>query len=265
MSTNELVLLPEDEELGRLKARLSDLEDALADRELEYATLRGELNDFQARYLGIVGKRMAELDALEAEIAAVMARMAPSPEAQRESDENFRRARESAEALGDDPDALAQAAAAAERIIPPDLKTLFRKVAKAVHPDLAVDDADRELRERLMAEANAAYADGDFARLQAVLDDWSRHPQAVAGEGTGAELVRVIRAIAAVEARLAELGLEMTALGAGSLEVLRQQVRDARAEGRDLLQEMATELDSRIAAARTKLAGLREAGVAESR
>jgi uncharacterized coiled-coil DUF342 family protein len=74
-------------------------------------------------------------------------------------------------------------------------------------------------------------------------------------------LVRVIRAIAAVEARLAEIAEEIAVLGTGSLQALHQQVREARVEGRDLLQEMADELHSKIEAARQKLAYLREDAV----
>ena len=64
MSTEELVKLPEDEELARLRARLAELEDELADRELDLATLHRELLDFDLRYRAIVGARMAELDRL---------------------------------------------------------------------------------------------------------------------------------------------------------------------------------------------------------
>lgn len=247
------VLRPEEEELARLRARLADLQDELADRELDLATRRRELTDFQTRYLVIVGTRLAELDQREAQIAALLAARQPSPEAEREAEASAARARESAEALGDDPDALRQAAAEAPREIPEDLKKLFRKVAKAVHPDYAADDDERPLRERAMAEANAAYETGDVDRLKAILADWENRPEAVPGEGTGAELVRVIRAVAAVEARIAELAAEIASCGEGSLAALFAQAQEAHAEGRDLLEEMAGDVESRLAAATLRL------------
>lgn len=247
------LLRPEEEELARLKVRLADLKEELADRELDLATRRRELLDFQTRYLAIVGTRLAELDQLEAQIAALLAAREPSREAEHEAEASAARARESAEALGDDPDALRQAAAEAPREIPEDLKKLYRQVAKTVHPDYAADDDERPLRERAMAEANAAYEAGDVERLKAILEDWESRPEAVSGDGTGADLVRAIRAAAAVEARLAELAAELTSCAEGSLAELYDDASAAQAEGRDLLQEMVDDLDGRISAARRRL------------
>ena len=259
MSTEELVKLPEDEELARLKARLDELEDELADRELDLATLRRELLDFDLRFRAIVGTRMAELDRLEAEIAAIFARAEPTPEAQQRADESAARAQDSAADLGDDPDALAQAAEEPERVIPPDLKKLFRTVAKAVHPDLAVDDDDRTLRDQFMTQANAAYERGDVEALQTLLIDWEAHPQAVTGEGIGAELIRLIRSIAAAEKRLAAIAVEIAGLRTGRLYELYEQAQEMHKERRDLLQEMAASLDEKIEAARRKLVDLQAA------
>ncbi|MDI9599637.1 MAG: molecular chaperone DnaJ [Acidobacteriota bacterium] len=247
---------PEEEELARLRSKLDGLKDELADRELELATRRRILLDFQRRYLAVVGIKLAELDRLVAEIAALEALRAPSPEAERQAGASAQRARESAEALGDDPDALRQAAEEPKREIPEDLKRLYRKAAKAVHPDYAADEEDRVLRERAMAEANAAYEAGDVEQLQAILDDWENSPDAVSGDGTGADLVRVIRAIAAVEARLAALSEELVACAESSLAELYAKAQIAEAEGRDLLQELAQDVDRQIAEARQRLAEL---------
>jgi len=88
------VLLPEEEELARLKARLSDLEEELADEELNLVTLRRQLAEFELRYLAVVGRRMAELDRIEAEIAAVLALLRPSSQANEEAEQTSHRAQE---------------------------------------------------------------------------------------------------------------------------------------------------------------------------
>ena len=47
----------------------------------------------------------------------------------------------------------------------PDLKQLYRKLARRYHPDLARNAADRLQSNTQMAEINQAYADGDLAKL----------------------------------------------------------------------------------------------------
>jgi hypothetical protein len=53
-----------------------------------------------------------------------------------------------------------EAAEVKEFATSPELKNLYREVAKRVHPDLAIDEIDRE-RERLIKETNRAYQNGD--------------------------------------------------------------------------------------------------------
>src|SRR5271170_6608467 len=51
----------------------------------------------------------------------------------------------------------------------PELKQLWIRVLKRVHPDLAIDEPDRVRCERLTKLANEAYQAGDEAALRAVL------------------------------------------------------------------------------------------------
>jgi TonB family protein len=52
----------------------------------------------------------------------------------------------------------------------PELKKLYIRVLKRVHPDLAVDEQDRRRCERLTQQANDAYARRDEVALRAVLE-----------------------------------------------------------------------------------------------
>lgn len=241
---------PEGEELDEKRRQLEALNEELAQRELDLATLNAELERFGRLYFRIVGARYAELDDLDARIAAIRARMEPDDPAMAEEAET---ARERAEQTRAEADAAPPDAPATKFEPSPDLKSLYRDAAKRLHPDLAPDEASRERRTRLMAEVNAAYQRGDEEALRRILESWETDPENVPESGIGADLVRLIRQIAAVKARIAEIAAEIAALEAGDLAELHRQYREAGAEGRDLLQEMALTVNADIAARRHEL------------
>lgn len=249
---------PEEEELHRKQAELSALETQVADRELELATLRAELGAFEHRYLTKVGARYAELDEILAQIAETEARLRPQDES----------ARRTAEASRNQADETARAARTAreskheKHFHPSDaLKKLFREAAKAMHPDLAENEEDSPRRHRFMSEANRAYEEGDENRLRAILDEWKASPDAVKGQGVGADLVRTIRKIAKLHERLRAIEIEIRDTTEGELFNLKSKVEDAESNGRDLLEEIVARLNREIAEARQRMTALqREAG-----
>lgn len=227
----------------------------MAQQELDLATLKAELEVFEARYLREIGVLYAELDEIEARIAEAQARQNPRDQQSREQATKARaQARESAEAA----EAARETGEWKKFTAPENLKKLYREVAKNIHPDLATDEAERLRRQKLMAEANQAYAEGDEARLQAILREWETSPESVKGEGTGAELIRVIRKIAQVEERLRVIEAEMKELRESDLYQLKTRVEEAEAEGRDLLAELAAQIKEQIAQAKKRLAAMTE-------
>jgi hypothetical protein len=253
----ETLLTPEEEELGRKKATLADLETRLADRELELASLRADLHHFEQRYLRTVGRRYALLDELKAQIAEARARQQPhSPDARDQARQARSQARDSARAAGD-PNAETPPPDDVAPPPPPNrsesLNRLYRQAARLLHPDLTLDGDEKARRHRLMAEVNDAYARGDEERIRSILRDWHASPESVPGDGPGAELVRVIRKLAQVDKRLKTIAAELDQLRQGELFKLKQQVEDARTDGRDLLQELGERLDGEIARAREEL------------
>lgn len=244
---------PEERELDKKRAELAALESELCQHELDLATLQAEFRAFEGRYLAIVGIRYAELDEIEARIAEAYARLHPRDNQAREKAQRTRtRARESGEAAG-----TAREQPAPKDFKPPeDLKKLYREAAKRIHPDLTTDPEERARRTRLIADVNLAYQDGDVSRLQTILREWKESPEAVAGEGPGAELIRIIRKIAQVENRLRSIRAELVKLKESDLYQLKTKVEQAEIEGRDLLGEMAATLQEQIAAALRRLDGI---------
>lgn len=247
MSDITRTMTPEERELEDKRAQLVELEAGLAQQELDLATLYGELQAFEARYLRVVGIRYAELDEIAALLAEAEARRHP------QDDQFQHRAREAQER------ARSSTGAAEETNGPDDfkptraLRDLYRQVAKCVHPDLAANGQECPRRNRLMVEANRAYGEGDEESLRAILNEWQSAPESVKGEGTGADLVRVIRQIAQVRRRLEEIERDTALLMGSELYELSQKAAAAEKKGRDLLRDMAQTLDIQITTARAHL------------
>jgi len=245
---------PEEDELNRKRAELLAFETELAEQELHLTGLRVELSAFERRYLRIAGVRYAELDEIEAQIANRIAFNQPASE---EAQNTAREARERATESGAEIHRQASQNAK-DFAVSPTLKSLYREVAKRIHPDLAFDTADRARRQKLMAEANRAYEEGDEARLRAILDEYETSPESIHGEGTAPELVRVIRKIAQVNRRLKEIKAELKRLMRSELFEFKAKVEEAAKQGRDLLRELADDTEARIAEARSRLTRLAE-------
>jgi predicted nucleic acid-binding Zn-ribbon protein len=213
---------------------------------LELADLRAQLKSFEGHYLRQVGVLYAELDDWEANIAEIEASLKPSATASQRVQETRKRAGETHEATH------GEASKARDFQPSADLRSLFREAAKRLHPDFAKDEADRLLRTRLMAQANAAYSQGDAEALQRILDEFGNSPESVQGEGVGAELVRIIRQIHQARKNIAAIENELSSLRASEIAQLKQDAEAAQQEGRDLLAELAADVRKRIEGVKKK-------------
>jgi hypothetical protein len=245
---------PEEAELKLKKRELQDLENRLIELELQLTGLRAELGAFERIYLKTVGVLYAELDEIEARIAELNAGRNPSnAEAQEAARHARRTATDSRSAVGEIAHHIAKSFKAS-----PELKSLYREVARRIHPDLATDEADTARRQRFMARANRAYEDGNEAHLKAILEEYESSPDTVVGECIGAELVRVIRKIAQVRRRLGEIDEEMERISTSELAQLKSRADKATKDGRDLLKEMAESVRDEISSAKKQLSVLGE-------
>ena len=231
--------LPDDDDIDRLRARLTGLEAVLAERAAEITRAKTDLAAFRIRYRKEVGRLHEELDDLERAIAEA------------ELGEIGRR-------LESEADALNSAAAssppdAAPRFTSDAVRRLFRDVAKTVHPDLARDEQARDRRHALMVEANRAYALGDEERLRTILEAWASSPEAVLGSDLEATRERLLRRIAQIEEQLVVYAADLDALRGSPLWQLKAMVDDAAARGKDLVADMIRRLERDIMAARNRL------------
>lgn len=247
--TAEMIVQPSADDYA-LRDKLAELAAArarMSECEAELAQLRAQLTAFELRYMRQVGVLYAELDGLEARITEREVDLYDSDAARERAEEARRRAQESHDA------AFAVDAAAEEFDPPPSLKTLFREVAKRIHPDLARDAAEEQYFHLLMARANQAYRRGYADVLQRLLDDQLELHAADAGESAAGELLRVARQIQHAEREVSRIEAERYALTATDLAQLHADAEVAAREHRDLLGELAAGVREEIADAQRRL------------
>lgn len=241
-------LRPEDAELAKKLEGLAGLQSQLADLELQLCNLRLELSEFESLYSAKVGAVYAELDELEALIAEAIAQKKPNdPKAAEAASAARRQAGESRKAATDALDMPAQPKRSES------LRELYKTAAKRLHPDLARDAADQRVRERLMTEANLAYAEGDEARLRAIVEEYDSSPDTVIGTDVAAELVRAIRRISLVTKTIRQIEIAIAELKSSELCKLKTLVDDGKRNGTDVLGDMVNRLKLQVEAKRQHL------------
>lgn len=244
---------PEERELELKWHKLAALQADLVEQELHLSTLQAELAAFEAEYLRVVGVRYAELDDLKARIAELRAAKAPT-------DDVVQAAASEARATAECSAAESHGRASHEPTSPFDppgeIKTLYRTIARRLHPDLAATDNERACRHEWMVKVNGAYQRQDSEALAALLSAWEASPESVPGTGVASDLVRVIRQIDQVRRRLDSISRAIQALQAGDLYGLYQKCKTRSDVGGNPLEEMAASLADQIAAARQELAAL---------
>ena len=233
----------------QLQMELAQLTQDVAELELELATAQAEVGEFTRRYYELVGRRMVELDALQARLAREQAEREPED---LHANTKARDRQEKAEQSAREGERFARASADEPAVFRPsaDVKRLFRQLAQKIHPDRAVDEADRAWRTHLMSEANRAYRAGDEAGLQEVAVLWQegqdgRH-NANEGSTELSPVPALLRQVENMRARLLAIERELQRLFGSKLYELFIAARQARRQGRDLLTEMAEKLDDTL-------------------
>ena len=255
---SEIVLQPGPNAAGlaEKRERLAAVRAALAEREADIAQIRSQLKAFEVRYLQRVGVLYAELDEIAARITEREVDLYDSDSARRRAQQARERAQETHQA------AFGAEQEPEEFDPSPSLKTLFREVARRIHPDFASDEAEQKHFTLLMTRANHAYSCGDAETLQRLLDDQLEVNAAMSDKGAdasvsdesdGLALLRLVRQIQHAERDIAALDGEHQTLLGSEIGQLYTGAEAASHEDRDLLAELAAGLRERIADAQYRL------------
>lgn len=242
------------EKLARLRRALEQARAELIEAEAELADRLAEMHAFEFEFEAHVGHLLQRLAHVEAEVNAYLDRIKQMRDEQafghgyRSVDEQYRRTwrtprRETAVSPPPPPPPPEAAA---------QIKRLYRKLARFYHPDLARDEADRALRTEKMAAINDAYAARSLVELLALEREMDEGRAAVrasrAEQPADEEMIRVLEGeLNRVRRRLREIDDEVANLHTRTMVDLALEVKLARREGRDLLAEMAADLEKKIA------------------
>jgi hypothetical protein len=238
-----------------LKAEAESLRDAVAVLDLDIETLRTTLSVFDAR----AHAALQELHARHQRVAGVVRHLerwvellegAPRTDVARQARRlDGRRARQLKVEAEEAPSEESAEAPAAEGDTAAELKSLYRRLARRHHPDLAHDEAAQCLAAELMVRINALYRAGDLAGLSLLAD------QALGAE-PAEEGLTLEREVALLEARCARfrevlegLEAELSALQGCPTAKLWQDVTARETEGVDGFAELRSELGARTASA----------------
>lgn len=263
----------------RLRLERDVLVQELGDMELEFATAQAELAEFTRRYHDIIAHRLTELDQLHAQIARILADRTPHhPEMQQRAQQAHAQAEQSKQEH-QRYNELDRDRPKEKPFVPSkNIKRLFRQLAQKIHPDRARNEADRAWRTELMSEANRAYRNDDEMVLRDILEQWQAGRPQTASSPTSASTSSLAESRAAaasashaafgndpdsettlqheiqrIQRRIAHISTQLNRLLASKLYELYTAATLARRRDRDLLKEMAEQLDTRIAAARIQL------------
>jgi predicted nucleic acid-binding Zn-ribbon protein len=249
-----------EEQLAHLRRQIGAAEAELVNREAELVDLRVELSAFRLEYDTGVGRKVAELEGLETEVKRCRRQISqyrqwgpkgPPPTrtgaAYVPVEEQYERTWRQPEEPPSPPPAEPVDAATEAQI-----KKLYRQLCRRFHPDLTQDATERAWRTEMMTAINAAYAARSLVELQALAEKPDRSPSDETG--TNEQRLAALRdKLQQIQRRLREVEWEIRELMDGSTMQMSLNVKFAQRQGRDLLAEMAADVEKDLARKRVEL------------
>jgi len=233
------------ESLTRLRAALEQAQADLIEAEAQLADELAAVNAFEFKFEARVGHLWDRLDALETEIERYQDRIQMMRKGYLSVERQYRRAWQAPPPSAPRPPAQPLSPASETQ-----LKRLYRQLARRYHPDLTADDAERAFRTERMAAINDAYAARSLTELEALAAESGAAISAgrVQSGQTEAYMIQALQdQLARCQHRLRQIEDELRDMHRRPSVQLSLEVKVARRQGRDLLGEMATELEAKIA------------------
>ena len=232
-------LTAEREQLSRMRAEV-------VLRTQEVARLRSDLKLFEDWYFREVGTLYADVDALNAQLAERELDLYNSDSARTRAEAARQQADESREAVQGVDHNVDDFQPAAS------LKTLFRDLARRIHPDLAKSSEEEAYLTMLMARANAAYRRYDASVLQDMLDECFEEAE-LSKHHLDHELLLVRKQTERMRRELTRLNLEADTLRASETGHLHAEAEQKAQQGMDLMAELVHALRQRVAETQARL------------
>jgi hypothetical protein len=232
-----------ERDLEQKSQELATLKNLLCQKERVKLNLQWETTDFKKIYTDSLSPRLEELDRLKKQLEILQGGSDPENPTTSDTDEEFtlKQNYEDDRKMQD----LSDGQMASDAF--PNIKELYRKVAKTIHPDLSTNDDERKWRQKLMAEANNAYANEDGESLQSILHQWVTGHNPGISSGISAELTHLTHRIFQVRVQLRAVEAEIDQLKNSDLYRLMIRIDEALYDGVDLLAEIASSIDDEIA------------------
>lgn len=126
------------------------------------------------------------------------------------------------------------------------LKNLYRKIVKQIHPDKVLDENEKSLRNELMAELNQAYAENNKEKMKKLFSEWKSRSNNMNCKGTDLELVKVIREINEINERIYKICMEFKELKNSDIFSFKMEIDYLNSLGIDGFHDICVQLDREI-------------------
>src|SRR4030042_2886471 len=248
---------PEEVELQIKEDLLKTKQESLTELELTLSTLSGDLRSFEIEYYTKVGTKYAQIDRLQATLDKILLSKTPTSkifqkkaqESQAKADKSF----SNQEAFSKSHNENSKKFEATS-----ELKSLYRELAKLLHPDLVLDPVEKKRRHLLMQEINEAYQTNNIEKLIQIYNEERNNPDLIKGEDVGSSLVRIIRKISQIDLRIAQIDEELKTIQKSDLYKLFITIQNEKSKEIDLLDKLQTDLESQIEFIKNQIENLKD-------